>query len=56
MLPNLFFVKINTYIFQLKKVSQKWASFSVNLLKVNNRPKGENFPNLVTLVLAIFLR
>jgi hypothetical protein len=51
--PNPFFVKINWSLLQKKRVTEKCWALSVifkQLSTENNRPKGENWPNLITLL------
>jgi hypothetical protein len=51
--PNPFYIKIDEWLLQENKVGQKVGATSANFEKlpmVNNRPCGENSPNLVTLL------
>jgi hypothetical protein len=52
---SVFFVKSNTQLLQGQKVAQLFVlrlQFSQKLPKVNSHPIGENWPNLVTLLLC----
>jgi hypothetical protein len=53
MQPTPFYVKINTSSQKVSKKCGLLMQFLKKLPKVNNRPLGENSPNLVTLVTTV---